>query len=191
MHLPCAVGAGARLWWRYAITVVRRQQQTYTSRAWQQLQEVALNHRQYVPAYVRYLHQGKPASEEKAIADMDKGLDESVILLFRRMAHAKYKAGKAKSTAADASKQQQHQQQGWFGWLMGSGQRPSQQAAQQGPTAAEGAAQSGDITLGVDEWNKLEELLSEQAVSTRVAAQALDTAILCCEPPRCSVLDFV
>lgn len=115
-----------------------------------------------MPAYIRYLQQGKPATEDKVIASMDKKLDEAVILLFRRMAQTKFKASKARSSAAEA---RQGQQQGWFGWLSGSGQRPSHQAAQQTATAAESAAAAGDITLGPEEWNTLEDLLSHQAVS--------------------------
>lgn len=162
-------GSGARLWWRYAITVVKRQQQNYSSQAWQQLRQVALNHKQYVPAYVRYLQQGKPPSDEKTIADMDKGLDEAVILLFRRMAHAKYKATKAKSAAADTGKQQ-HQQQTWLGWLMGGGHKAKHQEAKKTAAAASAPEEAEDLSLGVEEWNKLEDILSQQAVSGCIRA---------------------
>jgi hypothetical protein len=138
---------------------------------------VALYHKEYVPAYLRCLQQNKQGGDE-TIVKLDAQLDENVILLFRRMAHAKFKAmQKATASAAEAAGKQQKQQQGWVGWLMGTNaQRPSQQAAKQvtaaGAMAAAGGAGAAevDMTLGPEEWNKLEELVTEQAVSERVPA---------------------
>lgn len=189
-------GGGARLWWRYAITVVTRQQQSFSSRAWRQLRMVALYHKQYVPAYVRRLQlqagqaAGAQASAASAaaspqlqqlqqqIAGLDAQLDERVILLFRRMAHAKLRT----QQKASAQKQQQPaQQQGWIGWLMGSSAKPSQQAAAatQQP-AALASADDYEATMGVDEWNKLEQVVSEQAVSRARAALQFFAASLAC-----------
>eukprot|EP00775_Hariotina_reticulata_P007140 gene7140-7355_t len=118
--------------------------------------------------------QNKQGGDE-AIAKLDAQLDESVILLFRRMAHVKFKAmqkATAAASAAEAAGKQQKQQQGWVGWLMGtSAQRPSHQAAKQATAAAAVATAAGaggpdvDMTLGPEEWNKLEDLVTEQAAA--------------------------
>lgn len=152
----CCAAAGARLWWRYAITVVQRQQQSYSSRAWKQLRMLAYYQR-YVTAYLKYLQQGKQGSGDPTIRQLDSQLDEAVILLFRRMAHAKLK--ELRASAAEAAKQPA-QQQTWVGWLLGTGAKPAQQQAQV-PDAAAGDL---DTSMGVAEWNKLEDVLSEQAV---------------------------
>lgn len=134
-----------------------RQNQTYSARAWSQLVMVAREHKQYVPAYLRCLQLGKQGGDD-TIKQLDSQLDEPVILLFRRMAHAKFNTTKKKA-AADAAKQQP-QQHGWIGWLTGSSQRP----AQQGPTASATAADI-DTSMGPQEWNTLEQLVADQAVS--------------------------
>jgi hypothetical protein len=161
----CAVAAGscARLWWRYAITVVVRQTKSYSTRAWDQVTMVAQHHRDYVPAYVRCLQAGKQGGDD-AIHKLDDQLDESVIMLFRRMAHAKYKAAKKKSAASEAAGKQQAAQQGWLGWLRGGAQRPAQ-AAPAGPGEGGTADADADTSLGPEEWNTLEQLVAEQAVS--------------------------
>lgn len=156
----CAA-AGARLWWRYAITVVQRQQQSYSSRAWKQLRMLAYYQR-YVAAYLKYLQQGKQGSGDPTIDQLDSQLDEAVILLFRRMAHAKLKEIRAKASAAEAAKQPA-QQQTWVGWLLGTGAKPAQQQAQPPDAAAAGEL---DTSMGVAEWNKLEDVLAEQAVNS-------------------------
>lgn len=158
----CVAAAGARLWWRYAITVVQRQQQTYSSRAWKQLRMLAYYQR-YVTAYLRYLQQGKQGSGDPTIDQLDSQLDEAVILLFRRMAHAKLKELRAKASAAEV-KQPAHQQT-WVGWLLGTGAKPAHQ--QQHVPAADAATGELDTSMGVEEWNKLEEVLAQQAVSRR------------------------
>lgn len=165
--LPPAAATGARLWWRYAITVVQRQQQTYSSRAWKQLRMLAYYQR-YVTAYLKYLQQGKQGSGDPTIDQLDSQLDEAVILLFRRMAHARLKELRAKASAADV--RQPAQQQTWVGWLLGTGAKPAAQQA--APTDA--AAGELDTSMGVEEWNKLEDVLAQQAVSvSRVSQNAL------------------
>jgi hypothetical protein len=159
----CAAGSCARLWWRYAITVVVRQTKSYSTRAWDQVAMVAQHHRDYVPAYVRCLQAGNQGGDA-AIHKLDDQLDESVILLFRRMAHAKYNAAKKKSAASEAAGKQQQQQQGWLGWLRGSAQRPAQ-AAPAGPAEGAPAAAEADSAMGPEEWNTLEQLVAQQAVS--------------------------
>jgi hypothetical protein len=174
LPFPSAAAAGscARLWWRYAITVVVRQTKSYSTRAWDQVAMVAQHHRDYVPAYVRCLQAGKQGGDD-AIHKLDDQLDESVILLFRRMAHAKYKAAKKKSAASEAAGKQQAAQQGWLGWLRGGAQRPAQ-AAPAGPGDG-GAAAEADTTLGPEEWNTLEQLVAEQAVSAHSCTMAMRT----------------
>jgi len=143
--------------------VVQRQQQSYTSRAWKQLRMLAYYQR-YVTAYLKYLQQGKQGSGDPTIDKLDAQLDEAVILLFRRMAHAKLKELRAKASAAEVK--QPAQQQTWIGWLMGSGTKPAQQQAQAAEAAgsASGAGEL-DTSMGVEEWNKLEDVLAQQAVS--------------------------
>jgi hypothetical protein len=148
------------LWWRYAITVVQRQQQTYSSRAWEQLRMLS-HYQRYVAAYLQHLQQGKQGSGDPIIDQLDSQLDESVILLFRRMAHAKLKELKAKAHAAEVK--QPAQQQTWVGWLWGTGAKPAQQQVQEADAAA-GAGEL-DTSMGVEEWNKLEDVLAQQAVS--------------------------
>jgi len=71
---------------------------------------VALYHKEYVPAYLRCLQQNKQGGDE-TIVKLDAQLDENVILLFRRMAHAKFKAmqkatgecGRSSRQAAEAT----------------------------------------------------------------------------------------
>lgn len=156
----CLAAAGARLWWRYAITVVQRQQQSYSSRAWKQLRMLSYYQR-YVTAYLRYLQQGKQGSGDPTIDTLDGQLDEAVILLFRRMAHARWKELKAKASAA-ADVKQPPQQQTWIGWLWGT---PAKAAPQQlTPGEAAGSADEIDTSMGVQEWNKLEDVLAQQAV---------------------------
>lgn len=137
---------------------------------------VASYHKQYVPAYLRWLQQGKQGSGDATVDQLDARLDEPVILLFRRMAQAKLKAARAKAaTAAAAGGKQPAQQQTWIGWLWGTPAAPAAGAAaagQQQAAAAAGAGAPGeggleevDTSMGVQEWNKLEELLADQAVS--------------------------
>lgn len=75
------VGVGARLWWRYAIRAVQRQQQ-HSNIVWRLVKMVSQLRKKYVPAYVRLLQQGKVGGDEN-IAQMDEQLDEHVIRLFR------------------------------------------------------------------------------------------------------------
>jgi hypothetical protein len=147
--------------------VVVRQTKSYSTRAWDQVTMVAQHHRDYVPAYVRCLQAGKQGGDD-AIHKLDDQLDESVILLFRRMAHAKYRAAKKKSAASEAAGKQQAVQQGWLGWLRGGAQRPAEAAA---AGAGEGGAPEADTTLGPEEWNTLEQLVAEQAVSEGLSRQ--------------------
>lgn len=81
---PTAPG-GARLWWRYAGRVVSRQQQRQ-SMQWRQVKVAAQLRRQYVPAYVRCLQQGKVGGDD-VTAKMETDIDEHVILWFRWAAH--------------------------------------------------------------------------------------------------------
>eukprot|EP00879_Flechtneria_rotunda_P014384 GHRR01015031.1.p1 GENE.GHRR01015031.1~~GHRR01015031.1.p1 ORF type:complete len:739 (+),score=279.88 GHRR01015031.1:222-2438(+) len=167
-HCRPSAGAGGRLWWRYAIKAVQRQQQSYSSRAWQHLQMIAMYHKQYVSNYIRCLQQGKQGGDS-IIAQLDVKLDEPVTLLFRRMAHAKFRAAQQKAGAANAGKQQPHQQ-GWFGWLMGGSQRPAHKPAHAAAaaghrSAADSADMEVDILLGADEWNKLEQVVADQAAA--------------------------
>jgi hypothetical protein len=138
---------------------VQRQQQSYSSRAWKQLRTLSYYQR-YVTAYLRFLQQGKQGSGDPTIDALDSQLDEAVILLFRRMAHAKWKEFKAKASAADVKQPQQ--QQTWIGWLWGT---PAKAAPQQlAPGEAAGTADELDTSMGVQEWNKLEDVLAQQAV---------------------------
>lgn len=158
----CDAAAGARLWWRYAITVVQRQQQSYSSRAWQQLRMLA-HYQQYVTAYLRYLQQGKQGSGDPTVDTLDAQLDEAVILLFRRMAHAKLQELRAKAkTAAGTAVKQPAQQRTWVGWLMGTQPQPVDQPLPPPPVPGEG--EEVDTSMGVEEWNKLEDVLAQQAV---------------------------
>lgn len=76
-------GCGARLWWRYAIRCVQRQQ-THQFIVWRSVKAVSALRKEYVPAYVRWLQaSGGKAGGDDAINAMDVGLDEHVILLFR------------------------------------------------------------------------------------------------------------
>lgn len=142
---------------------MQRQQQSFSSRAWQQLRMLSYYQR-YVAAYVKRLQQGKQGSGDPVLDQLDKTLDEAVILLFRRMAHAKYKELKAKAAAADVK--QPAQQQTWVGWLMGSGSKPTPPSGQpaQGAPAGSADAVDTDTSMGVEEWNKLEDVLAQQAV---------------------------
>lgn len=155
--------------------MVQRQQQTYSSRAWKQLRMLAYYQR-YVTAYLKYLQQGKQGSGDPTIDELDSQLDEAVILLFRRMAHARLKELRAKASAADVK--QPAQQQTWVGWLLGTGAKPAAQQA--APTDA--AAGELDTSMGVEEWNKLEDVLAQQAVSvsrvSRVLCSVRELAVL-------------
>lgn len=142
--------------------MVQRQQQSYSSRAWKQLRMLA-HYQRYVAAYLKYLQQGKQGSGDPTVDQLDSQLDEAVILLFRRMAHAKLKEIRAKASAAEAAKQPA-QQQTWVGWLLGTGAKPAQQQAQPVDAAAAGAGEELDTSMGVAEWNKLEDVLAQQAV---------------------------
>jgi vacuolar protein sorting-associated protein 13A/C len=182
-HCRPAAGTASRLWWRYAITVVTRQQQSYSASAWRQLRMVAAYHKQYVQAYLRWLQQGRQGSGDPTIDKLDGKLDEAVVMLFRRMAHARLKAVRTKAASAAAAAgggKAQPQQQTWLGWLMGAPPKPVQQQLPappprtsaggegSGPGGGEGQPQQQeeelDTSMGVQEWNKLEEVLAEQAV---------------------------
>ncbi len=78
--LYCAA-AGARLWWRYAIRVVQRQQARQYI-LWRHIKAVSTMRRQYLPAYIRCLQAGRVGGDE-AILRMDEDLDEHEIILFR------------------------------------------------------------------------------------------------------------
>jgi hypothetical protein len=158
--LPTPAAGGARLWWRYAITVVQRQQQSYSSRSWAQLRMLAYYQR-YVGAYLQLLQAGKQAADDPTISQLDAQLDEPVILLFRRIAHAKLKEIRAKASAAEVK--QPAQQQTWMGWLFGTGAQPPQQQTSAAAAAA-GEPEDMSTSMGVEEWNKLEDVLAQQAV---------------------------
>jgi hypothetical protein len=163
---------GARLWWRYAIHVVQRQQQRqhYT---WAALRKVAGIRRQYVPYYLKLLQQGKQGGDA-TIAAWDAELDETAALLFRRMARAKYIALKQKSEGSSSGGQrpaQQQQQQTWWGWLRGSS--PGAAAAATPPRSpspalpgasgsSPGPVEPDQPLLDAGEWAALDQLLSEQ-----------------------------
>lgn len=158
---------------------------------------VATYHKQYVPAYLRWLQQGKQGSGDPTIDRLDGKLDEAVVMLFRRMAHAKLKALRAKA-AAVAAKQQPQQQQTWLGWLMGApppkpAPPPAQAHAAEGGGEAPGGGEGElDTSMGVEEWNKLEEVLAEQAVRAVEGASRQEWVwggmdVWCCSPAsRCT-----
>lgn len=210
-HSRPAAGVAARLWWRYAVTVVGRQQQSSTVRALRQIQMVATSHRAYVGAYLLLLQartSGAPAGNrppgsaggaaataaggvqpsvagtlptegaaaaraaaESTVCSLDATLDEAVILLFRRMAHAKLRAARARSAEVMRQQQAPKQQQTWLGWLTGSAPPPSNQIGApldgtQPRPDSDVPADESDITgiMGPAEWNKLESMLADQAV---------------------------
>jgi hypothetical protein len=160
---------GARLWWRYAIHVVQRQQQRqhYT---WDTLRKVASIRRQYVPYYLKLLQQGKQGGDA-TIAAWDAELDETAALLFRRMARAKYIALKQKSEGSSGGQRPaQQQQQTWWGWLRGSNPaaaaatpaRSLSPALPGAPGSSPGPMDPEPPLLDAGEWAALDQVLSEQ-----------------------------
>ncbi|MEW5298732.1 MAG: hypothetical protein WDW36_001820 [Sanguina aurantia] len=152
------LGANARVWWNYAARAVLRQQRGRGGgMSWSELQRYCSTRKRYVPLYVRCL-QSKQMGGDAAIAEMDKGLGEGTILLFRRLAHAKVEVDKRRNAGA-VSRQQRERGPTWVGWLTGSNVKAGTANASDASSAtADGSA------VSPEEWKRFEELLASQSV---------------------------
>lgn len=184
--IPLFAAGGAKLWWRYAIRSIL-QQQRRQHLSWRSIQSAAALRKQYLPAYLRTLQQGRLGGDE-ATAKMEEQLDENAITLFRRIAHARYNAAKRAAGVTGVSLLQGKDGGGkaggaqqaaggasgggggtWFGWLTGgaAAQRAKEAEAERQRAAAQaGIASQLDMAsaLGPEEWGKLEDLVSQQEV---------------------------
>jgi vacuolar protein sorting-associated protein 13A/C len=149
--------------------------------SWSNIATVGALRKQYVPAYLKCLQAGKMGGDD-GIRAMDGQLEDHTILLFRKMAQAKFMAAKQKAqslagggnAAAAGGAAGGSAQQGWFGWMWGGGAGHKGHQQQPASSSAAGAAAGGEVgqpTLGADEWLALEKTLEEQEAALATAVK--------------------
>ncbi|KAL4858517.1 Vacuolar protein sorting-associated protein 13C [Chlorella vulgaris] len=161
-----AAGKPARLWWRYAIKAVQ-QQRAARKLSWNQAISYARMRVEYVPAYAAYLRSRdmraaeelRPPKVPQAVQDMDLALPEKTILMFRRLAHAKYQRERRRKAAQVAAESKAKAANSWMGWLRGASATPQSQLV---PGAQDAAPE-----LTPEEYSRLVELVTEQEQGLR------------------------
>eukprot|EP00884_Botryococcus_braunii_P010315 jgi/Botrbrau1/19285/Bobra.0073s0028.1 len=146
----------ALLWWHFAVAAIRARQQGPVWSTTRLLQALKLRNK-YI-AHYRYCLEEGTAGGDAAIREMDQHLNESTILVFRRLAYLQVEAArKAAGPAAPAAKPGKRS---WVGWLMGEPSLP------QGAAGGPGQEAEGDIELRSEltpeEVAQLQEMAAEQ-----------------------------
>eukprot|EP00892_Ulva_mutabilis_P007576 jgi/Ulvmu1/5190/UM021_0207.1 len=108
-------GAGARLWWRYALKAVTNRLRQGRPTWWDLARYLTIQ-REYVPLYVQHLRSGT-ASPNARISDLDRELPKEVILHFRKLAHARIRKLEQAQQSKGDTKQQQQQNRTWVQWM--------------------------------------------------------------------------
>lgn len=154
------IGAGAQLWWRYAMKAVCSQRR-HGRHNWVDIARYLKIQREYVPLYVMHLRSKegvKDVTRLPRIAEMDKALPKDVTLHFRKLAHAqdmRLKEKDKKQASADKPPPRT-----WVSWL---GFKGSTAAAAGAAPAGDSAAVEG-VTAG--------EVEGEQAAPDSLAANS-------------------
>jgi Vacuolar sorting-associated protein 13, N-terminal len=138
-------GAGAQLWWRYAMKAVCSQRR-HGRYHWVDIARYLKVQREYVPLYVMHLRSkdgAKDVTRLSRIAEMDKELPTAVALHFRKLAHAQDMRLKEKEQKK--ASEDKPQPRTWVSWLgfTGNGAPPAG-----APPPSPAASTSGDTAGG-------------------------------------------
>ncbi|KAG9136747.1 hypothetical protein Leryth_004514 [Lithospermum erythrorhizon] len=144
------VSNNARLWWRFGAQAGLQLKKMCYRFSWDQIQSLCHLRRRYIQLYVCLLQQSSYDSSE--IRDIEKNLDEKVILLWRFLAHAKVESVKSK----EAAEQRMQRKNSWFSFTW----RTPDEDAPIGSNS-EGSDQEEE-KFTKEEWEAINKLLSFQ-----------------------------
>lgn len=109
------MGAGVRLWWRYALKAVTNRLRQGRPTWWDLMRYLKIQ-REYVPLYVQHIRSGV-ATLDAQILDLDKQLPKEVILHFRKLAHARIRRLEQAQLPKGDLNQRRSRQRTWVQWM--------------------------------------------------------------------------